>query len=351
MNERPLSPHAASPDPPPPLVRWAHGREAAPGAQGPVQEQAQDAAHGRGAEDGRGLETGWVPSPGADREIPSRLQVARLAKGTDRVRSKEARAKPRFAYGAVAGVVLVAAAMVIVALAKPAQQVARHRQRREGRRARAERPRVGPGRGRSRQGCHAASSTPGEHASPRGRRASPRSSTWVPSTAPTAPRSAGPWSSRSAGSGISRIWEARPPRRATSSRTPRPSRSTVQRIRATPLSFSSAETQSDQGTPLEQPTTLQQALIGRYDRPPYTTPDNAGAIPFLMIGNKFVSIGASYSPIRLWPGRAGTRSPRRLSDPSSDVAQSVDGAANTLTAADLPRDRTVHLPPCAPRPG
>src|SRR5690349_14695094 len=45
-------------------------------------------------------------------------------------------------------------------------------------------------------------------------------------------------------------------------------------------------------TTLETPTKAQQALIAKYDAAPYTT--QAGAIPFMYFGGKYVSIGASY---------------------------------------------------------
>ena len=96
------------------------------------------------------------------------------------------------------------------------------------------------------------------------------------------------------------------------------------------VSFDPVETQSNQGKTLETPTQEEQALIGQYDQPPYTT--QAGAIPFLMIGNKFVNIGASYSPSVL-AGKSRDEIAADLSDPNSDVTQAIGGTANTLTAA------------------
>jgi hypothetical protein len=83
-------------------------------------------------------------------------------------------------------------------------------------------------------------------------------------------------------------------------------------------------------TALDQPTAAQQALLTRYDRPPYTA--QAGAIPFIMISNRYLSIGASYDPSIL-QGMTRDQIARALSDPSTPVAQGIDGAANTLTAA------------------
>jgi hypothetical protein len=101
------------------------------------------------------------------------------------------------------------------------------------------------------------------------------------------------------------------------------------------IAFTAVETNTNQPdpsggyTPLQQPTAAQVALLQQYDKPPYTT--QAGAIPFLMIGNKYISIGASYDPTVL-QGLTRIQIANALSDPTSQVAQAVDGAANTLTA-------------------
>jgi hypothetical protein len=102
------------------------------------------------------------------------------------------------------------------------------------------------------------------------------------------------------------------------------------------IAFTAVETNTNQPdpsggyTPLQQPTPAQVALLQQYDKPPYTT--QAGAIPFLMIGNTSISIGASYDPTVL-QGLTRVQIANALSDPTSQVAQAVDGAANTLTAA------------------
>jgi hypothetical protein len=102
------------------------------------------------------------------------------------------------------------------------------------------------------------------------------------------------------------------------------------------VAFTGVETNTNQPAPgggfttLETPTADQQALMQRFDVPPYTT--SAGSIPFLMIGNRFVNIGASYDPSVL-QGMSRDDIARALSDPTSDVAKGVLGAANVLTAA------------------
>lgn len=45
---------------------------------------------------------------------------------------------------------------------------------------------------------------------------------------------------------------------------------------------------------LQAPTAQQQALITKYDAPPYTTSEEAGGIPFLYVGGRFVEIGPQY---------------------------------------------------------
>jgi Domain of unknown function (DUF929) len=101
------------------------------------------------------------------------------------------------------------------------------------------------------------------------------------------------------------------------------------------ISFAGVETNTNQRgasgyTLLDTPTAEQQTLLQTYDVKPYTA--QPGAIPFLMIGNRFVSIGATYDPSIL-QGMTRDQIAAALSDPSSAVAQGVDGAANTLTAA------------------
>jgi len=102
------------------------------------------------------------------------------------------------------------------------------------------------------------------------------------------------------------------------------------------LSFDAVETATNQRspaggyTPLETPTADQRALVQAFDVRPYTT--QPGAIPFIMIGNRFVSVGANYDPALL-QGLTRDQIGTALSDPTSALAQAVDGAANTLTAA------------------
>jgi len=81
---------------------------------------------------------------------------------------------------------------------------------------------------------------------------------------------------------------------------------------------------------LETPTPAQQALITKYDAAPYTT--QAGAIPFMYFGGKYVSIGASYDATVL-SGLKWDQIAADLSNPNSPVTKAIAGTANHITAA------------------
>ena len=75
---------------------------------------------------------------------------------------------------------------------------------------------------------------------------------------------------------------------------------------------------------LQRPTVEQSNLLARFDP--------QGSIPFLDIANKYVVVGASYSP-QVLAGLTQAQIAQQLGDPSSPVAQAIDGAANAITAA------------------
>jgi hypothetical protein len=83
-------------------------------------------------------------------------------------------------------------------------------------------------------------------------------------------------------------------------------------------------------TTLQTPTSSEEALLARYDAAPYTT--EPGSIPFLDIANKFVSIGASYTP-QVLQGLSMHDIAAQLNDKNSLVATAIDGAANQIVAA------------------
>ncbi|HTU37801.1 MAG TPA: DUF929 family protein [Acidimicrobiales bacterium] len=75
---------------------------------------------------------------------------------------------------------------------------------------------------------------------------------------------------------------------------------------------------------LQSPTSAESKLLATYD--------TEGNIPFIDIGNKYVVSGASFSP-QVLAGLSRAQIASQLDDPSSPVAQAVDGAANDITAA------------------
>jgi hypothetical protein len=103
------------------------------------------------------------------------------------------------------------------------------------------------------------------------------------------------------------------------------------------LTFSSVEEQtnklasSGQYTTLQTPTSAQEALLDKYDAPPYVSSQNKGAIPFIDIGNKYMISGASYSP-QVLQGKTWSQIATALKNPSSPIAKAIDGTANYLTA-------------------
>jgi thiol-disulfide isomerase/thioredoxin len=85
-------------------------------------------------------------------------------------------------------------------------------------------------------------------------------------------------------------------------------------------------------TTLQTPTKAQDALLAKYDAPPYVDSSAAGSIPFLLFGGKYVSIGASYNPGVL-SGLSWSTIAADLHNPNSTVAKAVNGTANYITAA------------------
>ncbi len=75
---------------------------------------------------------------------------------------------------------------------------------------------------------------------------------------------------------------------------------------------------------LQTPTAAQSALVAK--------DDPQGSIPFLDIANRYVVIGASFSP-QVLQGLSRSQIAAQLQDPTSAVAQAIDGAANDITAA------------------
>jgi thiol-disulfide isomerase/thioredoxin len=83
---------------------------------------------------------------------------------------------------------------------------------------------------------------------------------------------------------------------------------------------------------LQKPTTAQSGLMSKFDAPPYVPSNESGSYPFVDFGNQYLVLGAQYLPSALaklsWAQVAAD-----IRVPSSSVAQDVDGAANSITAA------------------
>ena len=83
--------------------------------------------------------------------------------------------------------------------------------------------------------------------------------------------------------------------------------------------------------PLDTLAPADQKVLETYDQPPYV-PGQGGSIPFIDIGGTYVLAGATYSP-QLLAGKTHAQVAAALKDPSSPIAQAVDGSANLFTAA------------------
>jgi hypothetical protein len=93
-----------------------------------------------------------------------------------------------------------------------------------------------------------------------------------------------------------------------------------------------ADSSSQSGyTPLQSPTAAQQALLTKYDAPPYVSSSDAGAIPFVYLGGHYVINGASSTP-QVLQGKSWATIASSLKDPSNAVAKAVNGTANYITA-------------------
>ena len=101
------------------------------------------------------------------------------------------------------------------------------------------------------------------------------------------------------------------------------------------LAFTGVETTTNeqvngQYPPLDTPTAEDQKTFDTYNAPPYVK--TGGSIPFIDLGGKFVSSGATYSP-EILAGKTQAEVADALKDPSNPIAKAVIGSANVYTAA------------------
>jgi hypothetical protein len=100
-------------------------------------------------------------------------------------------------------------------------------------------------------------------------------------------------------------------------------------------------------TALQTPTSAQQALLDKYDAPPYVQQGYQGSIPFVDFGNKYMISGASYNP-QVLQGKSWSQIASALKNPSSPIAQAVDGTANYVTAAICKLTNNQPATACTP---
>jgi len=81
---------------------------------------------------------------------------------------------------------------------------------------------------------------------------------------------------------------------------------------------------------LQTPTKAQQQLIDKYDAPPYT--QQAGAIPFLDVGNQYIEISSGFPPSVL-AGQSWEQIASAMSNPQAPTTKAIVGNASYLTAA------------------
>jgi hypothetical protein len=107
--------------------------------------------------------------------------------------------------------------------------------------------------------------------------------------------------------------------------------------------FTPVETTTVAKATLQNPTSAQDALMNKYDAPPYVPSGENGSFPFVDIGNAYITDGAQYLPSVLGSvvnandpshfGLTWTQIAADLKDSSSPVAQAIIGSANHITAA------------------
>jgi hypothetical protein len=96
--------------------------------------------------------------------------------------------------------------------------------------------------------------------------------------------------------------------------------------------FDAIETEDRKYQPLDTPTAEEQSLLSTYDASPYVSDGTTGSIPFVDLANQHLTVGSTFDPSVL-QGKTGEEIASALSDPRSDIAKGVDGAANVITAS------------------
>ena len=103
--------------------------------------------------------------------------------------------------------------------------------------------------------------------------------------------------------------------------------------RSAEITLRTTELADNAGRPLQPETPLDAKLIGTYDVPPFVnSADQSGAVPFLDIANHYILAGAQYNP-QILAGLSAAQIASQLRNPSSPVAQAIDGSARIIITA------------------
>ena len=98
---------------------------------------------------------------------------------------------------------------------------------------------------------------------------------------------------------------------------------------------------------LETPTPAQQALLEKYDAPPYVNAAGAGGIPFMLVGGRYMWSGSPFSPGVL-SGKSQGAIAATLASGAGAAAQPILGNANVITAAICAVDGGKPANVCSP---
>lgn len=96
------------------------------------------------------------------------------------------------------------------------------------------------------------------------------------------------------------------------------------------ITFQGVEVADRAQQPLETLTAEQQAVMAKYDAPPYT--QSRGGVPFTSVANQYLAANSGFSP-RLIEGLSWEEIASRLSNPQDPATRGIVGNANYLTAA------------------
>ncbi len=103
------------------------------------------------------------------------------------------------------------------------------------------------------------------------------------------------------------------------------------------VAFQSVELEGDvrmpngRYNPLETPTPAQDALLRKYDAPPFVSAQGAGGIPFILVGGRYMWSGSPFNP-GLLGGKTQAAIAATLAQGSGDAASAILSNGNELTA-------------------